>query len=148
MPPATKALRMNSYSNIVAMRVDFDCALTRDDHDTSIHAQDVDRHAVQAGEHVPADDLVHAAERGMTLSQIEHPIHGAEQRVQLVRGKENGNALLLLDTLDERDGRLLKAWIETHHRLVEKQQLRPTEDRLGKEQALQLATGNLVHRAL
>src|SRR5512146_1156934 len=63
--PARNALRMNSYSSIVA--VDLDQTEPRNDDDPVVHAQHVDGRAVEPGEHLAGDHLLHGAERGVAL---------------------------------------------------------------------------------
>ncbi len=74
------------------------------------------------------------------MPQIEHPIDGAEQRVQIMGGKQDGDASALLDLPDQRDDLLLEMRIEADQRLVEQQQLWLSEQGLGEQQPLEFAT--------
>ena len=86
------------------------------------------------------------AEGCAALAEIEDAVHRVEQRIELVRGEEHGDALGLLNPLHQRDGRLLEVRIEAQQRFVEQKQLRLAEQRLREEQPLELASGELAQR--
>src|SRR5512144_1628144 len=61
-PPAMNAVRMKSYSNIVAMSVGFHRSMCGDNEQAAVDAQYVDRRPVELREHLGRDHLVHAAQ--------------------------------------------------------------------------------------
>ena len=75
----------------------------------------------------------------MPVPEIKHAIHDAEQRIQVVRGEQHGDAAVLLDLPDQRDDRLLEMRIEADQRLVEQQQPWLAEQRLRQQQPLEFA---------
>ena len=86
--------------------------------------QHFDGRSVELREYVAGDDLGNRAERCPTVPEVQDTIHGLEQRVELMCGEEHGDALGLLDPLDQRDGRLLEMRIEAQQRFIEQKQLR------------------------
>ena len=80
-PPAMKAVRMKSYSNIVAMGVSFDQPVSRHHQDTAVYAQHFDGRPVKTRKHLAGYHLVNRAEGRPTLAEVEDAIHGIEQRV-------------------------------------------------------------------
>src|SRR5438046_3009997 len=107
--PATKALRMNSYSSIVTMGFGFDQTLSGNDNDAVFYAQYVDGCSIESREHFRRDHLVHGTERSVALAEIEHAVHGIEQGVELVRGEQHRHAFVMLNALHQRDDRRAQA---------------------------------------
>ena len=103
----------------MAVGLGLDRAVPGHDQNAPVHPQHLDRHPVKSGQHVAGDHLIDGAERGFPVPQIEHPIDRAEQRVQIVCGKQHGHAARLLDFFDQRDDRLLEMRVEADQRLVE-----------------------------
>src|SRR4051812_3996435 len=103
---------MKSYSSmvvVVPVRLGVDLAVRGDDEDPLLDADDVDRPAVKAREHVAAHDFLNRAERGAAAAEIEDAVHRAEERVQLVRGEEDGDAERLLHAPHQLDDGALVA---------------------------------------
>src|SRR5438034_498964 len=146
--PAMKALRMNSYSSIVAMGFGFDHTLSGNDNDAVLYAQYIDGCSVEPGEHFRRDHLVHGTEGSVALAEVEHTIHGVEQRVELVGGEEHRHAFAMLNALHQRDDRLLEMRIETHEGLIQQKQLRAAEQRLRQEEPLHFTSRQLGQRSI
>src|SRR5690349_9019821 len=121
--PASKAVCMKSYSSIAAMRLRLDLAMGRHNHDPAVEPQHLDGRIVEARQHLAGDHFVSGAERGAAVPEIEHAVHEAKQRIELVRRQQHGDAERALHALDELDDRLLVARIEADQRLVQQQQL-------------------------
>src|SRR5579872_530127 len=116
--PASKAVRMKSYSSIVAMRLRLDLAVGRHHHDAAVEPQHLDGRVVEPREHFGGDHLLGPPERGAAVPQIEHAIHESQQRIELVRGEQHGDAERALYPLDQLDHRLLITGVEAHQGLV------------------------------
>src|SRR5690348_4183550 len=122
--PAAKAVRMKSYSSIVAMRLCLDgAAMGRHHHDPSVEAQHLDRRVIEPRQHLARDHFLGGAERRMAVPQIEHAVHEAQQRIELVRGQQHRDAERALHALDQLHHRLLIARIEADQGFVEQEQL-------------------------
>src|ERR1700733_12244175 len=130
---------MNSYSNMVTMIVSLHFMSARHDEEPPVHTHDLDVSAIQSRKGGTVDDLSHRAERSVSVAEIEDAIEGREERIEFVRAEEDCDLQLLLYAAHELDNLLLVTRIETHERLIEQQQPRPTEQRLGEQQALTLA---------
>src|SRR5579875_2872551 len=139
MAPAAKAVRMKSKSSIVAMRLRLDLALGRDDENATLEPEDLDRHAIEPREHLARHHLLDAPERRLAPAEIEHPVHRAEEEIEVVGGEEHGDAELALDAADQGDNRMLEMRIEADQGLVEEKEPRLAEKCLGEQQSLPLA---------
>src|SRR4029079_12334771 len=87
MAEAMKAIRMKSYCSmivLVAVGIALDLVVTRKHENSSTQVHDADRRSIKLREHGAGDNLAHGADLGMTISQIQHPVDGAEQRVEFV----------------------------------------------------------------
>ncbi len=105
------------------MGLGLDLAVGGDDDDAVLDPQHLDGRAVEPRQHRAGHHLLDGAERRAAAPEIEHAVHRAEQRIELVGGEEHGDAERLLDALHQRHHRLLIAGIEADQRLVEQQQL-------------------------
>ncbi len=73
----------------VAVRVILHIVTARQDKDPALHMDDVDIGSIKARQHRPGDDLLDRAQRRLAPPEVEHAIHGAEQRVQLVGAEQD-----------------------------------------------------------
>src|SRR5271157_4568106 len=102
IPEAAKAVRMKSYSNmgvvvivrrpmvmVVAMRLAFDVDVARHHEIAVFDVDDFDVGAVKARQHRPRHDLVDRADHRRARSEIENPVDGVDQRIELVRDEHD-----------------------------------------------------------
>ena len=89
-----------------------------------MHVEHVDVVAVQAAEHVGADDLVGGAAGCPAAGEVDDAVHDRQQRVHLVRREQHRDALFGGDPVQQGDDLLAAAQVEVGKRLVEQQQLR------------------------
>ena len=104
--------------------------------------------AVEAGEDRRRHHLVDGAESGAAAAEIEHAVDGAEQLVQLMGAEQDGEAELLRQAADEVDDDVLLMLVEADQRLVEQEQARAADQRLGDQQPLALAARHGRERPL
>jgi len=74
-----------------------------------------------------------------TAAEIEHAVHRAEKRIELVRREEHRHAFAALNVFHQLDDALLEMRVEAGERLVEEKELRSAKERLREEQPLQVA---------
>src|SRR5207342_522194 len=117
--PAASASRMNSNSNMRVRGVVPQAGELRG------RAVEDDR---LAHEHEPLDDVL--------------------DRAELVRDEEDRDAQLAVQACEQVGQRLLRLDVDSGRRLVEGEQLRACDERLGDERALLLAAGEAPDRAL
>ena len=73
--------------------------------------------------------------------EVDDAVHHRQQRVDLVRGDQHGDPLLAGDPREQRDDLVGAAQVEVGQRLVEQQQPRAADQRVGDQDALLLAAG-------
>ena len=83
----------------------------------------------------------------MSPAEVENLIERAEQRIQLVRAEQHGQAEFPLQTADKLDHGTLVAGVQADQRLVKEQETRAPEQGLREEQSLALAAGHLAKGA-
>src|SRR5690606_984490 len=115
----------------------------RHDEDVSLSAHDLDRRPVEAGKDRLGDDLVDAADRGMPAADIARAVDGSQQRTDLARAEDDGNAAIFAEAARKTDDGVLLGGTQTDQRLIEEEKPRPAQKRLGDEDALALAPREL-----
>src|ERR1700690_814062 len=118
-----------------------------DDQPAVARPQHLDRGSVQAAQLRARDDVRDRAGQRLAAGEIDHAVEIAEQRVHVVGDEQDGDALHGTHALHEgRDGGLVGE-VEAVERFIEDQHRGPAHERLGDEQALLLAAGQLTDRA-
>src|SRR2546430_13440580 len=120
--------------------------LTDDDEPAVGGMEDLDRCAVEAAERLARDLLFGSALDRAAAGEVDDAVEVADDRVDVVRDEQHGDLLLFADAAHERGDRGLVRQVEAVERLVEQQQPRPPDQRLGDQQALLLAAGELADR--
>ena len=124
----------------------FDVMAAGHDEDAAMEGNHLDLRTIEAGEHRPGDHLLDPADRGMAIAEIENPVQRAQQRIQLMGAEQHGNLQFLLQAAHQLHHRALVMGIEADQRLVQQQQGRVAQQRLGQQQPLALAPGGLSER--
>src|ERR1700749_376933 len=112
MPAAAKALRMKSYSSMAGMNsrpsvrisdrlfvpvsIALHVLVARHDKNPSVHPDHLDLVAIETRQHRAGDHLLDRPKRRLPTPEIEHAIKRPEQRVQLMRAEDHGDAKLHL----------------------------------------------------
>ena len=130
------------------VRMAVELALLGEDEDAPVRARDMHRRAVEGGKDPAVDHLVHGADRGMAAAEIEDLVDGRKDRIDLVGREQDGDAAFARNAADEIDDRLLVRGVEADERLVEDEKPRFAHHRLGDEDALTLASGQVEYRPL
>src|SRR5439155_16448151 len=120
--------------------------LTDDDEPAVGGMEDLDRRAVEAAERLARDHLFGSALDRAAAGEVDDAVEVADDRVDVVRDEQHGDLLLFADAAHECGDRGLVRQVEAVERLVEQQQLRPPDQRLGDQQALLLAAGEFPDR--
>jgi hypothetical protein len=131
---------------LVPMAVMFHLMAAGHHEDPAVQSDHVDFGSIQARQDGAGDNLVDRAKRRLAATQIEHAVERSEQRVQLVGGEQHGDSKFGLQGLHQRDHLMLVMGIEADQRLIEQQQPRAANERLGEQQALPFAAGSLRQR--
>src|SRR5277367_2095090 len=134
---AAKAFRMKSYSNIarvllargvlarpriiVLVGVSLHVVAAGHDEDPVPEAHDVDLGTVKLRQHGSGDHLIDGAESGMAVSEVQHTVEGAEQRVQLMSAEQHRDAEFALKRLGQLHNLALMVRIQVDQRLVQQQ---------------------------
>src|SRR5581483_2908689 len=143
-PVKTDASSMNVR---VTVAVDVRRLRLADDDEPPVgRLQDLDGDAVQRRQDLARDHrLRRAFDRG-AAGEVDDSVQGRDDRVDVVRDEQDGDVLLPADPAHElRDSGLVRE-VEAVERLVEEQELRPTDECLCDEQALLLAARELADR--
>src|SRR5664280_370714 len=139
------ALRTKSYDKysamwlimIVIMMPGFGhVPLAGNDEDPSFGANNVDCRAVEFAQRGAGNHLVCRADRGPAAGDIDDAIQHADQRIDVVRDKQNGCAGCGLDVRYALDHRRLAPGIETDQRFVQNEQTRLVQEGLSQFDAL------------
>ena len=107
--------------------------------DPAIHLHHVDRRAIQPRQHRAGDHFLYRAERRVAATEIQHAIERSQQRIDLMRAEQHGDAELLLQRARQFDHRTLVMRVQADQRFVKQQKARTTEQCLGQQQTLPLA---------
>src|SRR3954471_1174106 len=108
--------------------------------------QHFDRGAIETAERLGRDHFLRPALHRTAAGEVDDAVEGAEDRVDVVGDEQHRDALFPADPPNERcDCRLVRE-VEAVERLLEQQQLGAAEERLGGQQALLLAAGQLADR--
>jgi hypothetical protein len=118
--------------------------LSDDDEPAVGCAQHLDRRPVQTGECLARDHLLGRPLDCPAAGDVHDAVEVAEDRVDVVGDEQDGHLLLLADASHERSDGSLIGEIEAVERLVEQQQTGAADERLGDQQALLLAAGELA----
>src|SRR5579863_4007018 len=145
---------MKSYSSmaavvivtIVAMLAALDKMPARHHEAAAAEPHDLDPGTVEPRQDRAGDDFLHRTERGRPAPEIEHPVDGAEQRVQLMGAEQHGDAEPAPQRPDERDYLLFVTRVQADQRLVQQQETRLPDQRLRQQQPLPLAARQLGER--
>src|SRR5215472_908727 len=108
MQAAANAFCMKSYVNmmtvmIVLMGIAFDVMCAGHYEDSSAHPHDVDVGAIESRQNRSGDHLCDRSESGMPIAEVENPVQGAEQWVDLVRAEQDGDAEFALQRASQFD---------------------------------------------
>src|ERR1700688_1191245 len=101
------------------MSMGLERTVARDDQDPALHMEHFDRRAVEPREHLAVDHLLDRAESGLSVAEVEHAVHDAEERIDVMGGEEHRDAEACLDALHQLDDRMLVARVEADEGLVE-----------------------------
>ena len=101
---------------------------------------DLDRRAVQVGQQVLVDHLVHGVEVRVTVQEVYRTVENPQQRVEVVRDHHDGDAELLPDPGQKTHDAPLVAHVERCQRLVEDEESGPADERFSDGDALPLPT--------
>ena len=118
-----------------------DVAFGCNDKNSALGADDVDRRAVEGAERFAGDDVVHRADGRAAARDVEDPIHGAEEGIDVVRDEEDRRSGGGLDAPDAFDEAHLVAGVEAGEGFVEDEEARSAEQGLGEGDALLFAAG-------
>src|SRR2546421_10342300 len=161
--PASSALTMNGYvnscrksssrfhdrpwktaaSSMAVAVMEGRLGLAADDEPPVRGVQHLDRHAEEPRQRLARDHISRPAADRAAAGDIDDLVDEAEDRVDVVRDEQDGDVLLLADPAHERGDRGLAREVEAVERLVQQEQLRAADERLGNQQPLLLATGEL-----
>src|SRR5271170_7004060 len=144
VPEAAKAVRMKSYSSmgvvvivrmavpvvIVAMRVALDVDVAGHDKIAVLDVDDLDVRPIEAREHRSGDDVLDGADHRRTPAEIEHPVDGVDQRIELVGAEQDRDLEVVADASGDFDHALLMRRIERDQRLVEHHEARLADEGL------------------
>src|SRR5436190_5789462 len=164
--PASSALTMNAYERsswrsssgfaerpwkiaasamLVAVAVHERRLGLADDHEPAVGgAQHLDRGAVEPAEGRARDHVLGHALDGLAAGDVDDAVEVAENRVDVVGDEQHGDVLLPTDPAHERGDRRLVGQVEAVEGLVEEEQLGSADERLGDQQPLLLAAGQLA----
>ena len=109
------------------------------DEDAVVHMEHVDVVSVERAQDVLPDDLFCGSTRRPTRRDIDHAIHDWEQRVHFVSREQDRYVLLSRDSSQDSNHLLLTADIEIRQRLIEQEELWPTDKRVGDQDPLKFA---------
>src|SRR5712691_1478141 len=116
-----------------------------DDDDTGVACvQHFDRSAVKGCERLRAYDVLRLTRQDVTARDIDDAIDEREDGIDVVRDEQYGDASRAADAPDQLGDRLLIVEVQALERLVERQHPRAADQRLGDQNPLLLATGELA----
>ena len=122
--------------------------LSHDDQPPVAGLQHLHGQPVQPRQRLPRDHLLHRPRHRVPGGEVDDPVQVGQQRVDVVGDEQHGHALPSADLCHERGHDRLVGQVEAVERLVQQQQLRPAHERLGDQQPLLLAAGELPDRAV
>ena len=132
---------------IVAVRVALDVDAARHDEIAVLDVDDLDLRPIEARQHRTGHDLVDRADHRRPAAEIEHPIDGVDQRVELVGAEQDRDFEVIANAPGDFDDAPLMRRIERDQRLVEHQQARLADERLAEQHELALAARQFADRA-
>ena len=109
-----------------------------------MHVDDVDVDAVESVSTSLADNLRGRPARGPPVGDVDDAIHHRQQRVHVVRGDQHRDLLFRRDSRQQIDDLLLAGDVEVRQRLVQEQQPRAADQRVGDQDPLLLTAGELA----
>ena len=112
----------------------------RDDQHPALDVDHLDVVAIEPAEGFGSDHLVGRARCGPAVGQVDDVVHDRQQRVHVVRGEQDRDVLFGGDPGQELDHLGGGADVQVRQRLVEQQQLRAGDERLGDHDPLLLST--------
>ena len=133
-------------SVIVTMRVMFEVEGPRHHENAPAKPHHFDFRPIETRQHRAGDDLVDRAQHRLAAAEIEHPVHGAEQRIEFMGAEQHGQPEFFLKPPDDFDHAALAGGIEIDQRFVEQQQAGMVEQGLRQQQALPLASRHFGQR--
>src|SRR5277367_956783 len=160
-PDAAKAVRMKSYSSmgvvaivrmavpvvIVAVRVALDVDVPGHDEIAILDVDDLDIRPIEARQHRSSDDLFDGADHRCSPAEIEHPVDGVDQGIELVSAEQDRDLEVVADASGDFDHVLLMRRIERDQRPVEHHEARLADEGLAQQHELALAAGQFADRA-
>jgi len=105
--------------------------------------QNIDVVTVELSKDVCSDDLLRGSTRGAPRGEVDDSVHHRQQRVHLMRGKEDRDVLVLRDPVKERDDLVTAADIEICQRFVQQEKSWLTYQRVSDEHTLLLSPREL-----
>jgi hypothetical protein len=114
------------------------------DEDTAVDMEDIDVVSIKFAQHLGSDDLFSRSASHASRSEIDDSVHNRKKRIHLVRWEEYRYALFGRDSGEEFDDFLAATNVEVCKWLVQQQQLRPTDQRMGNQYPLLLSAGELA----
>jgi len=134
-------MAMRVAMNIVIVQViaAFDVPSARHYEDMAIGPHDLDFGAIESREHRCFNHLVNGSEHRLAIAEVKYAIESPEQLIELVGAEEHSDPAPAADLPDDVDHDFLMARVEANQGLVEQQQLRLADQRLGEQQTLALA---------
>jgi uncharacterized metal-binding protein YceD (DUF177 family) len=107
---------------VVLMGVVFDIVAIGHDEDAAVEPHHVNLGRVEPRQDRSADNLINSTECGVSLSEVEHAIQSAEQRIEFVRAEQHRDAEVPLQCARQFDDGPLVVKVETDQRFIEQQQ--------------------------
>ena len=132
---------------VVAVRLALDVDVAGHDEIAVPDPHDLDLRAVEARQHRAGHDLLDRADHRAAAAQIEHPVDGVDERVELVGAEQDRDLEVVADAPGDLDHALLVGGIERDQRLVEQKKARAAEQRLAEQHPLPLAPRQFADRA-
>ena len=111
--------RGNGRELVVAVGLALDVDVAGHDEVAVPDPYDLDLRAVEARQHRAGHDLLDRADHGGAGAEVEHPVDGVDQRVELVRAEHDRDLEVVADAPGDLDHALLVGGIERDQRLVE-----------------------------
>src|SRR5437868_1069457 len=97
------------------------------------------RYSVQGRQDLARDHVLRRALHRGAAGEVDDPVERRDDGVDVVRDEHDGHVLLVADAAHELGDTGLVREVEAVERLVEEQELRPADERLGDEEPLLLA---------
>ena len=104
---------------LVKMGLPVDFIAAGEDEDAPFDTDHVDGCAIEPRQHGRGDDLPDGSDRRMAVAEIEDPVENPEERVQLMRTEQHGDAEFGLNTLHQFDGVVLMGGVQADERLIQ-----------------------------